>query len=349
MATDPKAAFRTHSNYLSAFDAVMAQCYSPDRYTLLTPLGDVLQGLASAVRASPAFGRLTKRSDADTGAVSAILRNAWATELLLASAGQLARDELIGLANNWAVVQAYYASYHAAQALTVARGQPRPQTHTKTQKAYCDFWVARPVSLPPWSLAWAASGCANLPRGRSVTQVHPWTGCDDDTCWDLVALALRTTRQDALRERIRRERKRRQNENRKRWASHERERLAMGRRPRKEQRFPLPLLSRADKSKVDHGLRPATFLDYLYRLRVRSNYEDVTMFTEGPENEIEARLVHLNLRRLTSATLLVHELHIGELMGRDTLQSLVDEWLEGCPVEAPDLALHARRHLLLSS
>jgi hypothetical protein len=180
MATDPKAAFRTHSNYLSAFDAVMAQCYSPDRYTLLTPLGDVLQGLASAVRASPAFGRLTKRSDADTGAVSAILRNAWATELLLASAGQLARDELIGLANNWAVVQAYYASYHAAQALTVARGQPRPQTHTKTQKAYCDFWVARPVSLPPWSLAWAASGCANLPRrcilgrGATTTRAGTW-------------------------------------------------------------------------------------------------------------------------------------------------------------------------------
>lgn len=268
--------------------------------------------------------------------------------MLLASSGELAHDELIGLANNWAVVQAYYACYHAVQALAVARGHPRPKSHPKTQQLYRSFWVAASVLLPPWSLGWSSSGCTNPPPGRSVSSnIHQWKTCDDDTCWDLVALALRTTREDTLKEKIKQERRRGQTDHRKQWQDEEKQRLARGFRPRKEPKFPLPQLPAADKSRIDNRLRPTTLIDYLYRLRMRSNYEDATMFTEGPDTAHESRAVHRNLCTVTSTTLLVHELYIGRLIGSRRLGGLVDEWLKSSAVEAPNLGLHARRDILL--
>jgi hypothetical protein len=352
MAYDPKAAFRTHSNYLRAFDTVLESHYLPAAGPLaMRRTHEVLEALARGVWGSSMFTRLQQRgADLDMAPLKAILRNAWGTELLLASSGELAPDELIGLANNWGVVQAYYVCYHAVQALAVALGQPRPQSHPKTQQLYRTFWLTPSVRLPPWSLGWSSSGCTNPPPGRSVTStIHQWKTCDYDTCWDLVALALRTTREDTLEEQIKGERRRRQSADRKQWRDKEKQRLARGLRPREEPRFRLPQLPVAVKRKIDKRLRPATFIDYLYRLRVRSNYEDATMFTEGPDSPHESRAVHLNLRRLTSSTLLVHELYIRRLVGSRRLGSLVDQWLKSSAVEAPNLGLHARRDILLGS
>jgi hypothetical protein len=95
-------------------------------------------------------------------------------------------------------------------------------------------------------------------------------------------------------------------------------------------------------------MRPTTLLDYLYRLRVRSNYEDCTMFIEGPEDPSESREVHRHIQRITSATLLVHELHIRQLIGRDRLARLVDGWLKDPVIDAPSIGLQSRRDILLS-
>ena len=90
-----------------------------------------------------------------------------------------------------------------------------------------------------------------------------------------------------------------------------------------------------------------TLIDYLYRLRLRSNYEDATMFTDGPDSPAESWMVYDHLCRITSTTLLVHELHVGRVIGRATLTSLVDEWLNSAAVNAPNLGLAARRDILL--
>lgn len=347
MPTKPQEAFRTHSNYLQAFDVLIASHHLPSRGPfVIHPNARILTAVAAAVRASPAFARLQRRTGVDIGALTTVLKNAWGTELLLESIKELAHDELIGLATNWAVVQAYYACYNAAQALAIMQGNPRPDTHAKTQRVYTAYWVTRPAHLPPWSLGWTASGCLNLPTGRGVQMIHPWATCDKDTCWDLVAMALRTTRQELATASIREERQRRQSSNRRQWKQDEKQRIASRRRPRKEPRFTLPQLPPADKREIESRLRPTTLIDYLYRLRLRSNYEDATMFTDGPERATDSWMVYQNLCRITSTTLLAHELHVGKVIGQDRLKSLADEWLAASKVSAPNLGLAARRDVL---
>ena len=57
------------------------------------------------------------------------------------------------------------------------------------------------------------------------------------------------------------------------------------------------------------------------------NYDDATMFVEGPEDEDSSLRVHFDLVKLVSSTLLVHELRIGAAVGKGQILSWADEWL----------------------
>ena len=309
MPSDPRGAFIAHSNYLLAFDLLIRANDSGGNPFFARP-HQVLTSIVDAVRASSSFGSLRPQaSGVAFPALRSALRNAWGTELLLLSTERSAEDDLIGVANNWAVVQAYYACYHFVQALAVARRQPTPTTHAKLRQHYSMAWVTQSV-LSPWSLGWQSNSCKNLPAERDVQPVHVWSTCDADSSWDFAAQALRTTREEQLKDRASEERQRRKTSKRKQWEQEEQARVAGGSRPRKRPRFPRPNLSRTDRESLDAGFRPTTLLDYLYRLRLRSNYEDSTMFTDGPETPSESRQVHGSLCRITSATAFIHELYI---------------------------------------
>lgn len=93
-------------------------------------------------------------------------------------------------------------------------------------------------------------------------------------------------------------------------------------------------------------MRPYLLLDYLYRLRVKANYEEAMVFIEGPEDERISEQVARDLELLTAATLLVHEIRVGQLVGRTTLLRLVDGWLTGPGRRGEAVALAGRRYLL---
>jgi len=330
MASDPVGAFKAHANYLRAFDTLMESHYTPKKFMI--PTDHLLEAVTKKVTASTVYHRLSARPIGEgEERLKSILRNAWGTEFLLATARRLFRDhdELIRLANNWAVVQAYYASYHISQALLVARGQPRPSSHAATQAQYSAFWCRPTVQLPPWSLGCDASGLTNLPPGLTFEPVsHHWVTCAPDTCWGLVAVVLKGTRRDWVTKRLKEERERKRADARKAWHRQERARKEAGKRPRKEPASRLPRLEPGEKIAIDLKTRPTTLLDYLYRLRVRSNYEDADMFTEGPEDEIQSSIVNLHLCRITAATLLVNELLVSRLIGAATLRTIADEWVK---------------------
>lgn len=247
--------------------------------------------------------------------------------------------------NNWAVVQAYYAAYHAIQAVVVGRGKPRPETHSKTQSQFADHWANRSVQLPPWSLAACDGGWKNAPR--EIEDVHPWSGCDTQSCLDLAAKATRTTRDDRVKEGESNARDRKRSEVMRAWKADEATRLEAGKKPRKERRFTRPILSAEQKRRVRSRVRPYTVLDYLYRLRVKANYEDASMFVDGPTDEADSLVVHEDLVGLTSATLLVHELQVATCVGSSTLVPWADEWL-GRNSAGASVGLGQRRDLLAS-
>ncbi|MEX2246948.1 MAG: hypothetical protein WEC75_09690 [Dehalococcoidia bacterium] len=346
MAThnDARGAFQSHAAYLNAFQRIVASTYGPSK-SFLRRHGDVLNGLASAVRAKPTFQKMQVDASIDTESIRRILGNAWATEMMLSLASNFDQDEVVGVANNWAAVQGYYALYHAVQALAVCKGQPRPQSHPATQRIFVDQWVTRNADLPPWSLGASDVSCLNLPGGQTIQSIHQWSACDDDTCWSIAYQAMRGTRQDQVSERFREERAKKQSANRKAFAAKQAERLAEGRKALPKRDFALPLLTSQEKFSVRRGLRPITLMDYLYRLRIRSNYEDAQMFIEGPEDISESRAVHRNMRLLLSSTMLVYELYVGQLIGRRALRGMVDSWLASAPLDTKT-GLDARHAIL---
>jgi hypothetical protein len=98
----------------------------------------------------------------------------------------------------------------ATQALIAAEGRARPTTHPRTQDQVAHLWVKRQAAVGPFSFAATAGSQSKMDPhaylngpGRAVdTSVHPYTNCGKENCWDIAALALRTTRNDPVQKRL---------------------------------------------------------------------------------------------------------------------------------------------------
>jgi hypothetical protein len=229
----------------------------------------------------------------------------------------------------------------------VAKGQPRPTSHPKTQRMFVDMWVSPPRDLSPWSLGASDGGYENLPTGHVVDEaVHPWAALDATSAIDLACKAFRTTRDDFITEEKKKEREKKQRALRKAWNEAETKRLAAGKKPRKSKTFPLPRLTPTEHAAVKSRTRPFGLLHYLYRLRIKAQYEDSTLFSEGPETTSDSLLAYQRLEQIVRSTLLLHELYIERIVGRAVIEPLVDDWIAR-QSSAPVNPLSARRNLVL--
>jgi hypothetical protein len=322
-----KGPFRVHSNYLTSFRMILASCYGGGRSLYTARLPEILENLSLEIRSSRPYSRISRNTDVDLAGIRSSLEIAWSTERILTLPHELGDEELIPVANNWAVVQAYYVFYHATRALSLARGQPRPRGHSATKKTFSDVWTR--IGLLPWAFGDGAHGCENAPESIEIDlTLNPWPGCDDLNFWSIAYKALSSTRQDILKEQIDEGRKKKQRERQKAWELEEDTRLSKGARKRKKPRFARPLLTPTEKQETSNRIGTITLMDYMWRLRIRSNYEDSQMFAEGPEYPVDSILVYRNVRELTAATMLASEILVLKHIGRSQFSGMVDRWLK---------------------
>jgi hypothetical protein len=336
---DPKNRFRAHRNYVDAF----AWIGGLDRITDTPAALEQLAAVAARIDADK------RPTEIDLAQVEKSLRHGWSTEVLLELPRQWAgdEDELLRLSNSWGVVQSYYVGYHLTQALIVAKGQPRPTSHTTTQRQFAAYWVGRTLALPPWTYGVSAEGLINLPAGTAIDEsINPWKACNDLTAWSLAAKALTSTRDDAVTDALREKKVRLQADARKSWIREEQARLELGRNARKLPTFPRPRLSVAQRSECVAGVRTYTILDYLYRLRVSANYDDAAVFHEGPENSAESYFLQAKLSFLAAGIALCSEVRIRDLVGPTTFYRWADDFAKTSIGSGYDLGIKARRHLL---
>lgn len=326
-ADDLQQSFRTHANYLRAFARLAGFDYWPAQD------GKTLEQLAQ--RVATAFPKPASPPPADRDEMAKCLNRAWGTELLLNLGARFEEDELVRLSNSWGSVQTYYVGYAATQALIVAEGRARPTTHPKTQDQVGTLWVTRQSSVAPFSFAAKAgsrispTAYANGP-GRPIDMaVHPWKACDADNCWDIAATALRTTREDAVKKRYLDLRTKKARDVKKAWEDDEQTRLGQGKKARKRPTFPTASnLTVSEKDSAETKVRPYTMLDYLFRLRIKANYEEARMFTEGPDSDSISSLVALDMVRIASATMIAHEVRIGRLLGKKAIIDIASQWVK---------------------
>jgi hypothetical protein len=321
--SNPVESFRTHSNYLRAINSIIL---GPTALAATNPYEGVAQQIASS-----GLIKESVRDSFDIVQVRTCLESAWGTEALLLMTGEVfCGEEAIRLSNNWLTIQTYYVMYHCAQALHVAQGHLRPDSHTKTQSIFHDQWVARPGFLHPWTFAYGSMGAAKMPHGVVIDpSIHSWSVCEGDNIWSLYAKALLTTRREHLLERYREERKEKRKVRRKSWKTEELGRIAQGKMPRKEPSFPLPQLTSEEKKLIDEKrVRAVTLIDYIYRLRIKTNYEDSNMFIDGPEDVYQSKAVRSAFCNIASRTLFLYETAIRAIVGKPQLLKWVDLWVE---------------------
>ncbi|MEV7163225.1 hypothetical protein AB0N60_14115 [Streptomyces microflavus] len=331
--------FRTHASYIRAFhELALGDSRGEDAVASLHD------------SAAPALFRADVPSrSCNREQVLACLRRAWATARLLEHTHALAGDsEIIRLANSWGAVQSYYVLYGAAQALIVAEGGERPQMHEPTKRRYVDLWTTRSLQIAPWALAAAApgtrladaDGILGGPKRALDFDLHPWVAWQGEQAWDIAAKALRSTRQLLVEDRLAKRRREKLNAKKKQWHLNEEARAATGRKPEPEPKS--VRLTTAERDTVTSGIRPAPMPDYLYRLRIKANYEDVTVFSNGPASDHEATELSADLVAVTSATLLVHELRIAAIIGVDDLVKAMDLVLQHSSGESAGGMAHRR-------
>ncbi len=316
----PQDVFRTHANYLRAF-ALLARGGITNR---LQAYEDLCERVTAAGSMSAAPIPNTNHDQ-----VRRILENGWGTELLIILGESIIKDDdLVRVSNNWSAVQCYYTAYHATQALVVATGQARAESHPKTQKQFASLWANRSYNIAPWTLGATSSGYRNIPTSINLdANIHSWTACTNITSWSLACKALKTTRQDAFPEALRKKRDSKRAANRKAWQEEEMARIRIGRKPGRGPTFKVPQLTDIEKQDAQNGVRPATLIDYLYRVRIKTNYEDSAMFTDGPEDGAVSNEIRNHLCVLSATTLLLHEMHIAPLVGKQRFIEWVRHWV----------------------
>lgn len=321
-SSDVAAAFTTHANYLRAF----ATLASSDR--LSASAHDIYTSCAERLSASGCLAvRRSRHSDDQT---RRCLEHAWGTELIMALTARVSdEEELVRLSNNWLAVQTYYCLYHGTQAAWTATGAPRPETHPKTQQIFAGEWSAPGRNLVPWSLAVDAAGPRNTGIGVIVdTTVKPLRAFAPQMSLSLACKALTTTHSEYATAALQRARAEKQKQARRSWDADERHRLGEGKRARtRPTRFSLPTLSVDERKDCLARVRPASIMDYLWRLRVRTNYVDSAMFTDGPTESSDSKDVRSCLRLPAGTTLFMSEGLVMSRVGKPTLLKWASDWI----------------------
>lgn len=287
-------AFQTFRNYLEATCAWASDLHPhPD---------GLLAGVADAVKTRP-WRTQPAGTKALSGRAGQLLRNAWATEVLL-NAPRTLGDDLVTFANLWTPVQAYYAVFNGITALSHVVTANPPHGHVRLlswaataagspQSPFVTPWTARVGGAPG---AWTYHDLGSGPINEKISNlVAPHVA----NAPSLLAMGLRTTRGSQI------------DEHRDGWLKGLT--TAAG-----KQRANLPRFVLLTKAA---GMRPTTLFDLLWRLRIRSNYEEGDAFLTGPLSPSDAADFHNALCAIVGATLLTVEVFLAHHVGAAQLEA----------------------------
>jgi hypothetical protein len=284
-----KLALKTYYNYVGAF-------------CLLAPnVKNLLRDQAKL----PSFSALQRVDAADEDEIRKPLHRCRLTVRMMKAVPVAQFPEVASAAIFWLPVQAYYAVHGAALATLYVLSHEQPFHHRKflTSSAnqilrllpfpFCIRCNGDPQNSSSMSLV----GCAVTPK--EVERVSTIATLWDGNAELLAAKALVTTRKRDF------------------------ERSCQEKR-RKEGRKRLNARLRADVAKA---LQPTTVFDFYYRMRVRSNYDDPSMYVLGDfSSAVEAQRLYTDLLGLTTCVVRLLQEIVARKIGRDRFERV---WKSG--------------------
>ena len=312
--------FTVHRNYLSSIELFLGSLYGHG--------DDQVRLLVDAQRALPAYARIQRRklSSAETAEVRRLLDISWASEIQLRLAN-LGGDSFLRYANAWTPVQAYYSVYMSIHAYLVTIGMGGLiDDHTSTLRTVVSQVVDR---LMPHPFEVTCTGCTlvgqrqinGVPVGANIgAHIESLANPSIAEFYPRFAKMLETTRDNRL-ERGRRE-----------WIS---------RSTRKN-------MPKAEKIAMAGRLHPTSLFDYLWRLRIRANYGDVSAFLMSGVDDRSHSAFHDGLVCLASSLCLLLQSLIVARVGPQAYADALDDFASGGGIDLgePVAFLRTRRAVL---
>ena len=313
--------FQVHKNYLGNIALFL-------RHTHGSNDAQLLQSLIAAQRGMKGFQKIQRRPQADVREIKRCLAISWASELqLLLNATP--DKSLLRYSTVWAPVHAYYAGYFSAHAWLAAMGMNTGlDDHTSTLRTIATQLSTRKILPVPWSFT-----CRGTPHigetvfGQCPQGADPAAPCEllsnpsFESFWPRLGKMLETTRKLRL-ERIHRE-----------WLKQNNRKI----------------VKTPEKRQIATNLPDTTLFDYLWRLRVRSNYQDVTSFFSTVVSDEWHYDFHTGLSLLVWTTLGTLESLILQYVGPKLFAKAVDEFVRYDAFSVATLTgpLKTRRDVLL--
>lgn len=229
------------------------------------------------------------------------LTNAWSTEYLLSNIAKDLGADALAFSVHWAFPQAYYAVYAFRMAWSTAAGNLDRAHSTVIRRFGLDAVNGHvPESLAPCLTGIDSGYSYHLMDNVCFTQDRRLNRSDLDSVKGYIGSALRTTRNGSFEK----------------WKADN-----VGRFKTKKG-VTRKSLSREHKLEGDSKIGPTSIMSYLYRKRIKANYDDVDVFHN---DMINAPLLVHDLQMIVRSFSLVHEAMIARKVGGNTFSDLVNK------------------------
>lgn len=290
---ESSAIFKTYANYMIAWGVVLTDCY-----------GSGAKNLLSTIESNPRYGQL-KTTSVDATEIRRHLRASWNNEAAMSSLLQSADGDAIRYANVWVPVQAYYAAFASCRATLTAFGTSST-SHLSVLRSMSALFKSQAWLGSPWTAN--CSGCPSegtqsytgVPSSAKLGVSNLTVPTDVDTAWGLVALSLKRARARMLEEAF------------EQW-----------RREKKKSKMP-----KVEKVNIGANKHATTFFDYLYRMRIRSNYRDTDAFVQGAWLDFDAKSFYKSAVNLAWFALRINEILVRGRLGAPRFASIVNEFMK---------------------
>ena len=294
---DSERALRTYYNYISAFVKTIQDIYP----------GDPISGLLAQQGSLPEVQEL--RADCNTNSeIETCFRRGHFTIQAMKQLPVAKIPQLAFSANYWLPVQAYYAVHGIGLATLLCLNGSRPQYHStflSHMSGIIEKYFPRPLSTtiagvrPHIEISGINVTGSDVSRQSNLE--HPPYGKPELH----VAKCLVTTRERDIDEQFAKARCRKVKPNRK-----------------------YRQLKPSEKSQIIASLHKTTLCDFMYRIRIRSNYDDPDMYIFGQNDVTDAAKYYLNLVTLTEAVVACLENLIQRRIGETHFATIKERVLQ---------------------
>jgi hypothetical protein len=248
----------------------------------------------------PRFQNYKKSKVCDDVTLKQYLSNGWTTEALLVQnytffSGDALRNSLV-----WAFPQAYYSVFSVTLAYFQMSGFSDGQTHASLIRKFGDE-----ADLAHYPCLVSFIACGGIEHKRTFKNCKktplPSPLHFDDTDSDVVdthiASLLSTTRQSDLRDRL------------------------IDRKHKTKSGKPKKKFTEAEYASVGKNLGHTSILSFLYRKRIKSNYQDIDSILSS---ELKAEDIFLRVLRVVDCMHVIHEAYIARAIGGKAYEALLD-------------------------